>query len=515
MQDNHSNNKRIAKNTLALYCRTFVTMIVGLYTGRIMLHALGVDNYGINNVVGGIVAMSSVITTAMGEGVSRFLTFSLGKDDVPRRRLIFSTAVNAQIIVAFIVFAVLEVFGLWFLNTTAQIPDGRLFAANVVFQCCIFILFWSIVSSPLSALIVAHEHMNIYAYISIVDVFLRLLICYLIATFDGDRLILLSLLQVLISVGMTIFNIWYVSSRFPEPCFSFRKFDKTIFKEMISFSGWNLCGTSSWILGTQGVNMLINVFFGVAINAARGVAQTVNSAIQGFIGNFTVAFTPQITKSYAAGDIDYSIALANRGTKFTWLLMYIFIVPVCMEADMLLKLWLGTPPEHSALFLRFAIFESLSVQVSQTLLSLIRATGKVKNYYICVTFWAGLVFPASWVSFYLGAPVWSAYVIFIVIYASITILRLYFLRQLVDFSAMRFFYETLRPCLIVSVMSFIVPVALSMFLDDGVIRFFVMSVVAGLWTLLCITLFGMTSGERQFFLGKVKQIISKVAIRRQ
>lgn len=509
MQDISSNNKRIAKNTIALYSRTFITMIVGLFTGRVMLQALGVDNYGINNVVGGIIAMSSIITSAMGEGVSRFLTYSLGKDDVTRRREVFSTAVNSQIVVALIVVVLLEIFGLWFLNTTAQIPDGRIFAANIVFQCSIFILFWGIVASPISALIVAHEHMSIYAYISIADVCIKLAICYLVATFGGDRLILLSILQVAVSIGLTCFNIWYVRTRFPEPFFSLHVFDKGLFKEMLSFSGWNLCGTSSWILGTQGVNMLINVFFGVAINAARGVAQTVNAAIQGFVGNFTVAFTPQITKSYAAGDIDYSIALANRGTKFTWLLMYIFIVPVFMEADMLLELWLGTPPEWAALFLRFALFESLAVQVSQTLLALIRATGNVKNYYIAVTFWAGWVFPLSWLAYYLGAPVWIAYVIFIVIYGSILLLRLYFLKKLMHYSAMRFVKDTLLPCLTVSITSFILPVILSFVMNDGLPRFCIMSVISLLWTVFCILLFGLANNERQFFYCKGKELITK------
>lgn len=504
------NNKRIARNTLALYFRTFITMLVGLYTGRVMLQALGIENYGINNVVGGIVGFSGILTGSMGQGVSRFMTFSLGKDTLERQKVVFSTCVNAQIIIAIIVCLMLEVVGVWFLNYEANIPERRMVAANWVLQCSIFSLGIGLINSPFSGLIVAHEHMGIYAYMSIADVILRLSMCFAILYYGGDRLILLSLLGVLEGIGMTLFYNWYSRRCFQEARYHFKSFDKALYKEMISFSGWNLFGNSAWIFSTQGVNMLINVFFGVAFNAARGIAVTVNGAVQSFVGNFTVSFTPQITKSYAAGDIDYAVGLANKGTKFTWLLMYVFIVPVCCEADILLKLWLGTPPEWSAVFLRFAMFESLAVQFGQTLLNLIRADGRVKKYNLTVTAFAALVFPLTWFLYHLGAPVWSTYVIFIVVYGFLNIIRFITLRRLMDFSTRRFLNDCLWPCIIVSFTSFIIPLVLCYCMKPGVIRFLINVPIAVLWTTLCCTYLGLTKHEREFFIVKVKDVLVKI-----
>lgn len=377
-QDISQNNKRIAKNTLALYFRTFITMIVGLYTSRVMLQALGVDDYGVNNVVGGIVAMSSLITGTMSQAISRYITFTIGQKDPERLKAMFSTSVNAQMVMSVLAVVVLEIFGLWFLNSQANIPEGRMTAAHWVFQCSLISLVISLISSPYNALLVAHEHMGIYAYTSIAEVSLKLIIVFLIVSYDGDRLILLSVLSVCVGLGMRIFYGWYCSKHFEESEYNPRIFDKGLLKELTVFSCWNLLNNGAWVFATQGVNMLINVFFGVAYNAARGIAQTVNGAVQSFVGNFTMAFSPQITKSYAAGEKEYAIHLANRGTKFAWLMMYIFIVPVCCEAETLLWLWLGQVPEWSVLFLRFAMFESLAVSSGGNLFRLIQADGKVK-----------------------------------------------------------------------------------------------------------------------------------------
>lgn len=357
MNDLSQNNRRIARNTIALYFRTFITMIVGLYTGRVMLQALGIENYGINAVVGGIVAMSSLITSTMSVAISRYITYALGKEDKKQLYTMFSTSINAQIVMAVIVAVVLEFVGVGFLNNEANIPEGRMEAANWVLQCSIVTLMISLISSPFNALIIAHERMTIYAYMSIVDVVLKLAICFIIMFYEGDRLILLSLLGVAVALGMCMFYGWYCGRNFEEAHYSPKVFDKSLLKELTVFSGWNLLGNTAWVFNTQGVTMLVNVFFGVTFNAARGVATTVNGAVQGFVGNFTIALSPQITKSYASGDITYAINLANKSTKFTWMMMYIFIVPICLEADILLKMWLGTVPPMATVFLQLSMFE--------------------------------------------------------------------------------------------------------------------------------------------------------------
>lgn len=508
--DISQNNKRIAKNTVALYFRTFITMIVGLYTGRVMLQALGVEGYGINAVIGGIVAMSSLITNTMSAAISRYITYALGKGNKEGLHTIFSTSINAQIVMAVIVAVVLEVAGVWFLNSEANIPEGRLEAANWVLQCSIVTLMISLISSPFNALIIAHERMAIYAYMSIVDVTLKLAICFAIMAFDGDRLILLAILQILVTLGLQTFYGCYCGHHFEEAHYSSKVFDKGLMKELTVFSGWNLMNNGAYVFATQGVNMLVNVFFGVVFNASRSIAITVNSAVQGFVGNFTVAFSPQITKSYAAGDTAYAVHLANRGTKFAWLMMYIFIVPVCMEADTLLRLWLGEVPTMTPLFLRFAMFESLAVSSGQNLFKLIQADGHMKRYTIRAALTAGLIFPLAWLVFYLGAPVWSAYLIFIVDFLVLNLVRFYDLKRLMAFSIWQHLKECLLPCIMVSITSFIVPVVVSTFLEQGILRFFIVCSISVLWTGFCCFVFGLTKSERNFFCDKTMMIVHKI-----
>ena len=508
LNDISQNNKRIAKNTIALYFRTFITMLVGLYTGRVMLQALGVEGYGINSVIGGIVAMSSLITSTMSAAISRYITFALGKIDKEQLKMMFSTSINAQVVMAAIVAVILEIVGVWFLNNEANIPDGRMEAANWVLQCSIVTLMITLISSPFNALIIAYERMAVYAYMSIVDVTLKLAICFTIMAFDGDRLILLAILQIFVALGMQTFYGWYCARNIEEARYSPKIFDKNLMEELTVFSGWNLMNNGAYVFATQGVNMLVNVFFGVVYNTSRSIAMTVNGAVQGFVGNFTMAFSPQITKSYASGDIAYAVHLANRGTKFTWLMMYVFLVPICMEADTLLYLWLGEVPELAPLFLRFAMFESLAMASGQNLFKLIQADGNIRKYALHAALAAGLIFPLVWLAYYWGAPVWSAYLIFIIDFLVLNLVRFYDLKRLMIFSVRQFLKDSFIPCVVVSVTSFIVPIIVAQFMEQNIIRFFVISTISVLWTCICCTLFGLTKSERAFFFDKAKQLFS-------
>lgn len=508
-QNISQNNKRIAKNTIALYFRTFITMIVGLYTGRVMLQALGIDNYGINNVVGGIVGMSTLITSTMSAAISRYITYSIGQGDKERLKVMFSTSVNAQIVMSVLAILILEIFGLWFLSNEASIPEGRIIAAHWVFQCSLVSLAISLISSPYNALLVAHERMGIYAYTSIAEVTLKLIVVFIIISYEGDRLILLAVLNVLVGLGMRIFYGWYCGKNFEEAQYNVRIFDKNLLKELTIFSGWNLLNNSAWVFATQGINMLVNVFFGVAFNAARGIAQTVNGTVQNFVGNFTMAFSPQITKTYSAGDKEYSIHLCNQGTKFSWLLMYIFIVPVCCEAETLLKIWLGQVPEWSVMFLRFAMFESLAVSSGQNLFRLIQADGNVKRYSIQAAIMVGLIFPVSWLLYYLGAPVWVAYIVFIIDFMILNIVRFYNLKRLMPFSIHTFIIEVFIPCITVSIVSFILPLTICYYMDSSLLRFIINVPIAVVWSIICCVIFGLSKNERLFLYEKVKQIYSR------
>lgn len=504
------NNKRIAKNTVALYFRTLVTLAVSLYTGRVMLEALGVEDYGINAVVGGIIAFSSLITSTMTDAISRYITYALGQGDKEKLRLMFSTSINAQLCMALLAAILLEIIGIWFLTTQAQIPDGRMEAANWVLHCSIISLGITLISSPFTALIVAHERMGIYAYTSIVDAMLRLGICFAIMAFGGDRLILFVVLSIVEVCIMQMFYGWYCSRNFEETTYSIRLFDKGLLKELTIFSGWNLMNNGAYVFATQGVNMLVNVFFGVIYNASRTVAIQVNNAVQSFVNNFTMAFSPQITKSYAAGDKEYSISLVIRGTKFSWMMMFVFLVPVFMEAEALLSIWLVEVPDMAALFLRFALFESLSVTCAQNLFRIIQADGRIKRYSISVSLIVGLVFPLVWLAYYLGAPVWSSYIIFIVVFAGVHIFRLFYIKRLMSFSIRRYLKDCLLPCVVVSVISFVLPIIIAYFMEESVRRFMLMVPVAVLWTCLCCYYLGLNRHEKEFVSTKAKDILYHV-----
>ncbi len=502
-------SKRIAKNTMMLYIRTFITMIVGLYTGRVTLEALGIDNYGIQNAVGSIVGFSSIITGAMSQSSSRFITYSLGRDGLGRRREVFSTTVNAQIIIAVICVTALETIGLWWLNTEAKIPDGRMFAANWVLQTSIIILFISLITVPYRSCIIAHEYMSIYAWACIVEVILKLIIAFAILNYGSDRLILYSNLGVLVSLAITIFYCFYSHYNFKEARYKFYA-NKPLLKELTQFSGWNTLNHSSWIMCTSGVNILVNTFFGVVYNASRGVASTVNGAVQGFVGNLTTAFVPQITKSYASGDFSYCYRLVNRGIRYTWLLMYLFIVPVCIEAETLLNIWLVEVPPLSVLFLRFTMFESLALSSGQSLLTLIQADGKIKLYTICAALYAGLVFPIVWIAYAIDAPVWISYLIFIFIFFTINIIRLWILAKNTTYDWHLYVTDVLRPCISVSLLSFVIPCLISYFWAPSILRFFVLGIISVVNTGGIIYLAGLTSVERAFLREKTIVYITKL-----
>lgn len=484
-------------------------MIVGLYTGRVMLEALGIDNYGIQNAVGSIVGFSSIITGAMTQAGSRFITYSIGKDDVTRQRDVFATTVNAQIVIAILCVLALETIGLWWLNTEANIPPGRMFAANWVLQTSILSLFINLITVPYRSCIVAHEYMSIYAWTSIIDVIFKLVIVLAILHYGGDRLILYSNLGVVISTIMTLYYIWYSRKQFLEARYKFFV-DKSLLKELTQFSGWNMLNHSSWIMCTSGVNMLVNTFFGVVFNAARGIAGTINNAVQSFVGNFSTAFVPQITKSYAAGDYDYCFILVNRGIRFTWFLMYIFIVPVCIEAHTLLNLWLVDVPPLSVLFLRFSMFESLALASGQSLLILIQADGNIKRYTVSAALYAGLIFPLVWIAYSVGFPVWITYPIFIFIFFTINIIRLWTLSKNTSYCWRSYITDVLKPCVIVSIVSFILPLFLSYYWSESLLRFFVLSTFSVINTLVVIYALGLHPVERTFIRSKIKVYMSKL-----
>lgn len=509
MDDNTQsiNNKRIAKNTLLLYFRMILTMLVSLFTSRVVLDSLGEANYGIYNVVGGVVAMFSVLSGSLSGAISRFLTYELGKKNMNRLKLIFSTSVNIQFLMSVIVIVLCEILGVWFLNEKMNIPADRMEAANYVLQCSIITFAINVISVPYNATIIAHEKMSAFAYIGILEVTLKLLVAYLIYISPSDKLMTYATLLLLISIILRMIYGIYCSRHFEEAKYHF-VLDKKIFREMSSFAGWNLFGNTAYMLNTQGVNMLINIFFGVTSNAARAIAVQVDTAVQQFVNNFMTALNPQITKSYAAGDLDYMYKLVCRGTKFSFFIMYIFIVPIVLEADTILGIWLKQVPEDTGMFMRLVVFSSLATLIGNPLYNAIQATGHIKRYQVVVTSVGCFVFPFTWVAFELGAPAYSTYVIYGILYFSLNFIRLSTLKRLMDFQVGYFIREVFGRIGICAIVCFIAPGIITHFMNPSVIRLLLVGITSVIWSVGCIYLIGFDKAEQNFFANKAKVVIA-------
>lgn len=479
-------------------------MCVGLFTSRIMLEALGIDNYGVNNVVGGFVGLFTILTGTLTAAIGRYLTFGLGKGDLKQLAITFSTSINVLFGLSLIVFVLGETIGLWFVNCKLEFPTGRLYAANWLYQLSLFSLFLDLVSLPYSSLITAHEKMKVYAYMSMIDVFVKLILCYVLFIIPFDRLIFYASFIFFIALGKRLFVGWYCSTHFPE-CHYIKVFDRSLFKEIGNFAAWQFLGNTAWMLNTQGVNMLINIFFGVAFNAARGIAQTVQTAVMSFVGTFGIAFTPQITKSYAEGDMNYFFQIMERGSKFSVYLMLFFIIPLEFEVEEVLSLWLGKYPDYSPIFLRLSLICTTILLIGDPFLRGILATGKIRNYQIAVTLFGSLVFPFTWIAYRCGFDVQTYYYIFIIIYIGIVLIRAYFVQIIVGYSVKQFLRKVVLPVCYTTLVATIPVTIVYYTMSDGFIRLVIITFVSILSVSASVCTIGLTSGERNYIFGIINK----------
>ena len=500
------NNKRIAKNTLVLYFRMLFMMAVSLFTSRVILNTLGVEDYGINNVVGGVVAMFSVLSGSMSSSISRFITFELGKGDKKRLKTVFSTGINIQLGMSLIILLVAEAVGVWFLNYKMNIPEERMYAANWVFQCSILTFILGLLSVPYNAAIIAHEKMSAFAYISIIEVTLKLIIVYLLTISPYDRLITYSILFMLVGVLIRLIYGYYCKRHFEE-CTYHLVYDKAILKSMTSFAGWNFLGNGAYMLNTQGVNILMNMYFGVAVNAARGVATQVDAALKQFVTNFTTAVNPQITKSYAQGDLSNMHKLVCRSAKFSAFLMMFFAVPIILETDTILSLWLKNPPAYASVFLKWIIISSfMDTVLANSLVTSMFATGDIKKYQIIVTTVGCLVFPLSWLAFQLGFEPQVGYILYFIIYSILLFVRLYLLRDMVKLPIMMYVREVLFKVTPVMAISFAIPSILLFVIDEGLLRLVAVVLLSMTVTTVTTYLIGLNEGEKKYIIGLLEKI---------
>lgn len=504
--DEKAKNKQIAKNTIVLYIRTIVILIVSLFTSRVVLNTLGVEDFGIYNVVGGVVTMFSLLTSSLNTTISRFITTELGKGNMERLKNIFSTSVNVQILIAIAIGLILELVGIWFLNNKMQIPADRMFAANIVMHCSIATFIINLISIPYNSCIIAHERMTAFAYISILETVLKLCSVLLLYIQFFDNLIVYAILLMLTSIIIRIVNGVYCSRNFEE-CKYKVNLEKPLLKEMTSMASWNLVSSSATVINNQGINVIINLFFGVAVNAARGIAVQVEGAILQFANNFTTALNPQITKSYAAGDYKRMRNLVFKGSRFSFYLLFILSLPVMIEAPTILKLWLNIVPEHTVVFVRFALIISLITIITRSLYVVSMATGNIKRYQTVVGCLSLSTFVLTYICYKLGANVEATYIIAVIIEISIMIARVIIVNKLVYLGVMSFFKSVVLRIILVVAVSIITPLLVKEIMPASTIRLILEIAICLSSAALSILYIGMSKSERNY---AVKMIRNKL-----
>ncbi|MCK9343186.1 MAG: oligosaccharide flippase family protein [Massilibacteroides sp.] len=506
-EDETVKKKRIVKNTMLLYGRMFFVLLITLYTSRIVLATLGVENFGIYNVVGGIVGMFAVVTRSLGVAISRFITVELGKQSMDGLKRIFSTSMNIQLILSAVIVLVGETVGVWFLYNYMNIDALKMHAAFWVFQLSIATFVVNLINIPYYSLLIAHERMTVIAYVGIIEVLLKLAIVYMITLTTYDKLIVYTFLLLMVSIIIRFIYGFYCSIHFKESKFRIL-IDKPLLKEMLSFASWEFIGSAAAIFRTQGVNIVVNMFFGVVVNAARGVTTQVNSAVSQFFGNFMMALNPQIIKSYAENNRPFMVTLVQQGSRFSSYLMLLICLPLFMETRFVLSVWLVEIPPQTINFVRLVLIGTFVDAMAGTLISALSSIGRIKVPSMIVGGMMLLNLPIVYFLLKLGAPAESAYVVLIIISFLSIFLRLAILKRQMNFPVLFFIKKVMINLLLVTVAAVVVPLLIYSMMEDNTLRFFILGFVCVLSTLISIYYIGCTKEERILLLSKTKTFIA-------
>lgn len=503
---NSHKGRIIAKNTLMLYFRMIFLLIVGFYASRVVLDALGENDYGIYSVVGGVVAMFSIISGALNSAVSRFITFEMGKGTRADLNKVYSTSVLIQIALSVIIIAICEPAGIWFIRNEMTISPDRIPAALWVLQFSLLSFVVNLMSVPQMASITAHEKMSAYAWIGMLDGMLRLAVALLIVHSPTDRLVWYSALMAVSVIVVRVAYGIYCRKHFPE-CRFRSVFEKGLVKEMFSFAGWNFIGVTSGVLRDQGGNILVNIFFTTAMNAARGVAVQLNGAVQGFVTNFMTAVNPQITKSYASGERAYMLSLVKKSSKMAFFLLFIIALPMLFNTEYLLGIWLKEVPEHSASFVQLFLVFALSESLSSPLITAQLATGNIRNYQMIVGGLQLLNLPVAYVLLKYGAPAQSTVAVSIVISQICLVARLILLRKMIGLSMREFFAQVYLRVSVVALAALALPLMLMRVMPGGFAGFCLSVGICVLCAGMSILYVGCTKVERREM---VSMILSRI-----
>ena len=488
------NNRRLAKNTLFLYIRMFVSMGISFFTAGIVLKTLGVVDYGINNVVGGLVSMFTLISSSLSAASSRFITFELGKKGGEPQK-VFSTSVHIHILLAVIVAILLETVGSWFLSNKLVIPAERMTAAFWVFQFSIMTTVVNLINIPYVADMVANEHMSAFAYIGILDSLLRLAILFILVLGDFDKLILYGMLQFMVVLSIQAIYYIYCKRHFKEARVSWHT-NPGLLRKMVTFSGWNFIGSSSALLRDQGVNMILNMFCGPAINAARGIGMSVNGIINGFGTNLLAAINPQITKNYANGNLYDTFILVTKASRYAFLLLFLIVIPILSRTGLLLKIWLGEVPDHAVLFTQLTLCFSLIEILSNPLITLMLAMGNIKWYQIIVGGVQLLNLPLSYYCLSVGLAPESTVCSAIAVSFVCLYLRLIMLHRMTGLNLWIFHKEVLAKALFITCLSLSFYFLVNPYFGQSTLASFAYLALSFVANGLLILTFGMKKNER-------------------
>lgn len=504
----NDNNKRIAKNTMLLYFRMILTMLVSLYTVRIVLNTLGTVDFGIYSVVGGIVTLFAFLSSSMASASLRFFAYELGRNDIVQLKKTFSMTMTIYIMIAVIILIFAETIGLWILNTQMTIPPERMDAARMVYQFSIFSFMMTMFTIPYNASIIAHENMKVYAYVSIVEVLLKLVIVYLLVLFSYDKLKLYAILMFGVTGIVTLIYRTYCKRKFVECTYSYF-WDKKLFKEIFSYSGWNLFSVMALALNTQGVNIILNSFFGPLVNASRGIAYQVNSAVDQFVQNFMTATRPQIIKYYSTGENEKMLKLIFQSSKLSFFLLFILSMPILLETNYVFFLWLKLVPDYAVVFTRLVIVSLLINSLSYPLITGAQATGDIKKYQLTIGLVAFLNLPISYVFLKLGFPAQSVFIVTVVFSVVYLILRLVLLKKLIGLSRIAYLKEVIMPVSISAIIAYVIPLTISNYLPECFLRFAIVVVIGFLTSIISIFYIGMSLIERNMLKEQMKKLSSK------
>lgn len=508
MSDNTQNSKRIAKNTILLYFRMILMMGVSLYTSRVVLQALGVEDYGIYNAVGGIIAIFNIIRGSLSTATQRFITHALGKKDEEYLSRVFSTSIFMHMALCVVILILAETAGLWLLENKMNIPTDRETAAMWVYQLSILSSLIIVMSIPYNATIIAHEKMGAFATISLIEVFLKLGIVYLLVVFSTDRLISYSILMVAIQLIVRYCYTRYCIKNFKETKIRYVK-DTKLIKEIGLFSTWSVMGNAAYVSCTQGLNILLNLFFSPVVNAARGIAVQIQSAVWQFVMNFQTAFNPQITKSYASGDLGYMHRLVFTSSRFSFYLIFIISLPILIECETILHIWLGIVPEYTVTFSRIVLITCWINAVANPLIVSVKATGNIKTFELIIGIITILTLPISYVFLKFGYPPYIVFIINFVTEIIAHIFRIWITSRLISFSIYNFTKEVISRCIIITIIATPLPLFLHTQMERSTASFICISIISIIISCSTIYLIGLLKNERTYINRKVSHILHK------